>query len=133
MLWKRCLNNLIGQLRQLFFFGAVGVAATATHYMVAVASVEILSLTLQIANFFGFIAAFAVSFLGQSYFTFRAKPSSNMLIKYFALAGFNYLFSASILYFLAEYSSVGHRIALLITVLLIPIFTFIISKKYIFR
>jgi putative flippase GtrA len=58
-------------LRQIAWFMAVGVAATATHWCLAVFLVEAWSLPAAVANLAGWALAFGVSFVGHYAFTFR--------------------------------------------------------------
>lgn len=58
-------------LRQLVCFVAVGVAATATHWCLAVFLVETWNLPAAAANLAGWMVAFGVSFAGHYAFTFR--------------------------------------------------------------
>lgn len=118
---------------EVLTFAIVGVSATATHYFTALLLIEGLLLGVQMANFFGFWVAFAVSYLGQSIFTFKSRPSWRNLIQYLMLAGFNFFASAIILHLLTSILSWNHRISLLVVVATLPLLSFIISKKVIFK
>lgn len=114
-------------------FAAVGVCATATHYFTALALIEWFAFGVQLGNFFGFWTAFCVSYLGQSLLTFKARPSWVNLVQYLLLAGFNFCASALLLQFLTSVLSWNHRVSLLVVVAVLPLLSFVISKKIIFK
>ena len=61
-------------MRALFkqlLFVAVGCAAAATHWAVAVGCVELAAAAPLVANLVGWLVAFAVSFIGHYRLTFR--------------------------------------------------------------
>lgn len=118
---------------EVLTFAIVGVSATATHYFTALLLIEGLLLGVQKANFFGFWVAFAVSYLGQSIFTFKSRPSWRNLVQYLMLAAFNFFASAMILHLLTSVLSWNHRVSLLVVVATLPMLSFIISKKVIFK
>lgn len=118
---------------EVLTFAVVGVSATATHYFTALLLIEGLQFGVQAANFLGFWVAFAVSYLGQSIFTFKSRPSWRNLIQYLVLAGFNFSASAVILHLLTSLLAWSHRISLLIVVATLPMLSFVISKKVIFK
>src|SRR3546814_18078273 len=62
------MKQIIGQLS---WFTAVGCAASATHWLVVVAIVNLASLAPLVANIAGWIVAFGVSFSGHYHLTFR--------------------------------------------------------------
>jgi putative flippase GtrA len=122
-----------GHWREILAFAIVGISATSTHYFTALMLIEWFHVDLHLANFWGFSAAFGVSYLGQSIFTFKSRLSWPKLVKYFILAVSNYFISAMTLEFLSNYLNLSHRIALLIVVMLLPLMSYFISKKFIFK
>jgi putative flippase GtrA len=118
---------------ELAIFGVVGIAATVTHYGAALLFVELFGISSQISNLIGFWIAFGVSYFGQSVITFRSRPSLSNFSKYAALAIFNYLMSAGVLYLLERTLDVDYRVALMVIVILVPLVSYIISKHFIFR
>src|SRR5690606_7567946 len=62
-------------LKQIGWFIAVGCAAAATHWLAAVACVELLGMPPLAANAAGWLIAFVVSFTGHYRLTFRHLAS----------------------------------------------------------
>jgi putative flippase GtrA len=122
-----------GHWREILTFGVVGVSATAAHYFTALILIEWGHVNLHLANFLGFSAGFGVSYLGQSIFTFKASLSWPTLAKYLVLAVSNYFISAITLEFLSDFLNLSHRIALLIMVMILPLMSYFVSKKFIFK
>jgi putative flippase GtrA len=58
-------------LQQVPLFAIVGVAATLTHVIAALAARELADLSPMGANFVGYLCAVGVSYLGNARFTFR--------------------------------------------------------------
>lgn len=61
-------------IRQISLFVAVGCAAAATHWAVAVGCVEAFGAPPLLANLIGWLIAFLVSFSGHYRLTFRHSP-----------------------------------------------------------
>lgn len=117
---------------QFSIFLAVGIAAVLVHYLTALILVEQLLLSGQAANFVGFWGGFAVSYLGQSLLTFKARPTWTNLLQYLLLAGFNYCASAALLYLLVDTLTLNYRASMLVVVCVLPLISFAVSKKIIF-
>jgi putative flippase GtrA len=120
-------------LRQLFFFGAVGLTATITNYVAAIVFYEHLGLNLYAAQFSGYSLAVAISLFGHSRLTFDARITSSILLKFVVVSLTTLLLSEALLLSLETFLSVSHRISLLVVVFTIPVITFFLSKLWVFQ
>ncbi|BCD97063.1 GtrA family protein [Marinagarivorans cellulosilyticus] len=118
-------------LKQLVKFGAVGVLASGVHYVVALTASTILGCSLQASNLMGFSCGFIISYVGQAFFTFGHAFSWKTLSKYLLLACFTYTLSVLIVTLLSGFLPPAGLFA--VTVMLIPVFSFLISKFFVFR
>lgn len=123
------------QVRQLVTFGLVGITATAVHYGAALALSQIMPLAW--ANPPGFIAALGVSYLGHLKLTFRVAASESRhamrLTGFLAVALLGLLAGQTMLLVLSKTGRLEDWQTLLISVAIIPVVTFIISRFWVFR
>lgn len=120
-------------LRQLFFFGIIGVSATLTHYFVALLSHEYLSLSLYIAHPLGYSTAVAISYFGHGRLTFRRELNWAVFVRFVLVSLTTFGLSEAILWGLETQLTLHHAASLAIVVCTIPILTFILSKLWVFR
>lgn len=118
---------------QLCRFGVVGLSAAMIHFSVVVWLVSMQSVPPLMANVAGFILAFQVSYWGHRQWTFRVqtehKPAA---LKLLLVQGLNFsLNEALFATFLAL--QIPYQWALLIVLSILPAFTFILSKQWVFR
>ncbi len=123
---------MIGQVVR---FGLVGVAAAATHLLVAVACVRLFAIDPQLANVVGFLFAFGVSFLGQWRWTFgaHAAPLARALPSYFFVALGGFAVNALAYRWLLTHTPLRYDAALALVVLGVAALTFILSRFWAFR
>jgi putative flippase GtrA len=120
-------------LRQIFVFGIVGISATVTNYLIAILAYEYLGLNIYASQFVGYIFAVMVSLFGHSKITFDTQLTSRIILKFIGVSLTTLMFSEIILLYLEHSLELSHRLSLLVVVITIPIFTFFISKLYVFR
>lgn len=120
-------------LRQVFYFGVVGITATFVNYIVAVFSYEFIGLNIFASQFFGYCLAVLVSLFGHSKITFNTDITSNVLFRFIIVSLTTLALSEILLLFLEGSFSLSHRISLLIVVFFIPVITFILSKLWVFQ
>jgi putative flippase GtrA len=120
-------------LRQLFVFGLVGIVATLTHYLTALFCHEGLAINLYISNLLGYCSAVAVSFFGHGRYTFRVTLNQHIFRRFVFTSISAFLASEAILAVLENSLQLPHRVSLGFVVLTIPIFTFVLSKLWVFR
>lgn len=119
---------------QLCRFGIVGVLAAAVHLGIVVAIVQNFHIAPLIANVFAFAISFQCSYWGHRYWTFNALevPHTLALPKLLFIQIANFAANESLFYiFLAL--GFSYPIAMLIVLAILPIFTFISSKLWVFR
>lgn len=128
------------QMTEIVLFGLVGIAATITHFIVAVIAVEGFEIAVWTANIVGFAAALPVSYCGHAFLTFsakryqREKSITRQSIGRFAitaLTGFA-LNQTSVLVF-AQALGFPHRMVFFFTILGVACFLFFASKFWAFR
>lgn len=120
-------------MRQLLTFAAVGIAATAMHYMIAVFAIEIISIKPLYANFIAYLSAVALSYIGHSALTFKVRKNKYNALRFFVVSIGTFGMSQMIVYFLTNYSLLSHRLVFLVVVFSIPIFSFILNKYWVYN
>ncbi len=120
-------------LRQLVCFGIVGVAATLTHYLMALGSHEGLGLNLYAANLMGYVTAMTVSFYGHGWLTFRVELTRATLQRFVIASVSTFLSSELLLWALETGTDLSHRITLSIVVISVPLVSFVLNKFWVYR
>jgi putative flippase GtrA len=122
-----------GVISQGLRFGLVGIAATSTHFLVALGAMT-LTVPALWANAFGFVIAFQVSFAGHRHFTFShqnlAVATSRGRFAVTALVGF--VLNEALLAALLNLTQLSDVVALAIALLSVALVTFLISKYWAF-
>lgn len=125
------MNNLFGQL---FRFGMVGVTAAAINFSVVVLLVQNTGMHPLLANIFGFLTAFQMSYWGHRLWTFGARDISHRsaVTKLVIVQALGFAANETLFYiFLSMH--LPYRIALFLVLSILPIFTFISSRYWVFR
>ncbi len=78
------MGGRTAELLRIARFGAVGLAATAAHSVVYTALAEGAGAPALFANVIAFALAFALSFYGQSRFTFGKQPERSRVVRFLA-------------------------------------------------
>ena len=118
---------------RLLRFGIVGVAATATHYAIALSMVAAAGLPAQIAHVTGFLGAVPVSFLGHYHWTFRSRTQYRRAAQRFvAIALGAFLVSMTLLEALTRLTMWHAGASILLSVLVIPVASYIINRLFVF-
>ena len=117
-------------IRQIFFFGVIGVIATLTHYFAALASSHLVPLYL--ANLLGYLCAVSVSYFGHGRVTFRAELTQNLFKKFAFVSFLTFLSSEVLLFVLTHSMQQPKEIAFAVVALTIPVISFIINKFWVF-
>jgi putative flippase GtrA len=120
-------------LRQIVVFGLIGVTATITHYLAALATHEGLGLGLYTANLAGYACAVAVSYFGHGLLTFRVKLSRWVLRRFIIASISTFLASEAILAGCETLLQLTHRVSLAVVVLSIPVISFLFNKLWVYR
>lgn len=129
------LNNKIKSLFwQIFRFGVVGVIAAAVHFNIVVFLVQNFLLDPLVANALAFLISFQMSYWGHRLWTFGGTLTLHRvaLPKLLFVQLVNFAANETLFYiFLA--CNIPYPIALIIVLTILPIFTFLSSKLWIFR
>ncbi len=120
-------------IRQVLTFGVVGVAATVTHYLVALLFTDLLHLSVFISNILGYCSAVSISIFGHSAFTYRKKVTTTVVRRFVVVSLTTLALSEAILFLLTYYGELHHRIALAVVVGSIPVLTFFLNKFWVYR
>lgn len=120
-------------LRQVAVFGLVGVAATATHYVVALLCHEGAGVNLYFSNLAGYATAVAVSYVGHGVLTFQVRLSREVFRRFILVSVATFLASEGILAALEEQAGLPHRVSLAVVVLTIPAISFLLNKLWVYR
>lgn len=125
---------MIELIKQLSRFGIVGVIAATIHFSIVVFLVQQVQLQPLTANVFGFFISFQVSYWGHRTFTFSNTNvhHRSALPKLLLLQMFNFAANQS-LYYMFLSMHLPYQFALLLVLAILPLFTFVVSKLWIFR
>lgn len=121
------------RLRQLLTFGAVGLAATATHASVALVAHTVVDMPALAANLLGYMAAVLVSYVGNARLTFgkrvalRAQFVRFLVVSVLAL-GLNQM----IVYYCTGLLGWPFAVSLALVVTVVPLFSFFMAKLWAF-
>jgi putative flippase GtrA len=128
------LNDYFPLFFQLFRFGVVGLTAACIHFSTVVLLVQYFLIAPLIANIFGFIISFQVSYWGHRTWTFNAVDILHRVafVRLAVVQLLNFI-ANEILFFLFLSLQLPYPIALIIVLTVLPIFTFISSKLWVFR
>lgn len=125
-------NSLTGQI---FKFVCIGTLAAFVNFIVDILLVELTPLSPLIANFFGFIIAFQVSFFGHRFWTFyehKIKAPHMAWIKFLIVAITSLFLNQTLYYFYLTLID-NYIIALFFALITVPPITFFISKIWAFK
>lgn len=120
-------------MRELVVFACVGIAATATHYSVAILLVELLGVSVLSANVVGYCGAVSVSYFGHSMLTFRVPSSKARLIRYLVVSLSALILSQLLLAFLTAKQWFHYKINMGVVVTTVPVVSYLLSKFWVYR
>lgn len=118
---------------QFLRFCVIGVAATLTHFVVAVVMVELAGLPVLWANTVAFVTAFAVSYIGNHRWTFALDGGHVRFLPRFVatqVAGFG--LNQAIVWLIAIRIGADYRLGLAAALVVVPVVTFVISRLWAF-
>ncbi len=118
---------------QISRFGIIGVSATIVHYAVALLMNEFFGLPPLWSNLIAFLSAWPVSYFGNYFWTFGATGSHRESFVRFGVAAIcGLLLSQFIVWVVAENMGFALRYALIPALLLVPVFSFAMSRFWVF-
>jgi putative flippase GtrA len=121
--------------RQLFYFGIVGTTAAFVQLSIVILLVSFTGLHPLTANIVGFIFAFNVSYFGHRLFTFAGTSTQHHIAvrRLLSVAISNFIANEGLFYIFLMVFKFYYPIALLLVLLILPVITFILSKKWVFK
>ena len=128
-------NQCITRFKAPFIFIIVGGGAFLTHLLVVFLLVHFLSIAPLIANIFGFLVSFNVSFWGHHRLTFAGHGAcpKRAMRRLFILAGINFFLNESFYYVLLHIFHLQYLIALIINLTVLAFITYFIAKRWVFK
>ncbi|MBA3660991.1 MAG: GtrA family protein [Gammaproteobacteria bacterium] len=126
-------SNLI-LIHQLCRFGVVGLFAALVHFCCVVFLVQWGTLNPLIANVFAFFVAFQFSYWGHRLWTFSDTDVVHFIaLPKLLLIQCIVLMLSEVLFYLFLSLSLPYPIALAVVLMILPIFTFISNKFWVFK
>lgn len=111
-------------------FGLAGGIATLTHIGVAFTLLHVFSTNVFVANIFGFLCAFTLSYLLQSLFVFK-KNLSLKHVKRFFMVQFSALLISQLISEL--FKDANSYLRVLLVVFMIPLVTYVIHRMWTYK
>ena len=119
---------------QLFRFGITGVIAASVNFFVVVLIVEYIHLKPLVANIFAYLLAFNVSYFGHRFWTFGHKAhGTSSLPKFFTVSIISFFLNEGLFALLLAKTHLHYTWALIITILIVAILSFLLSKLWAFK
>jgi len=123
-------RRLFGQVLR---FGAVGAAASATHVAVALILIEQVGLPIMTANGLAFAVAVLLSYIGNHSWTFaRAGNHERHLPRFIAVSLAGFAVNQAIVFATVRLAGLPYIVGILIVILVVPAFTFLLSRSWAF-
>lgn len=119
---------------QITRFGIVGLLATLLHTVVYGGSVEVLRLPPVAAAPLAFVCALLLSYYGHHHWTFRGGTRHGRpFLRFSAVAVAGLLTHTGVAYLVVNVLHWWYGIALLISISVVPIATFLLSKYWVYE
>ena len=118
--------------RQGVLFALIGIAATAIHVVVALAAREAFGAPAMAANFAGYACAVGVSYLGNARWTFGVAHRHAQLARFVAVSLAGLALNQGLTWLVVDTLRLPFALALGLTVVLVPLFTFAVSRWWVF-
>ncbi len=123
-------------MKQLFWFGVVGITAMLVHLGSVALVLVPLGLEPLLANILAFLIAFQVSHAGHRRLTFASAavstPAAQSRGRFFAVAVASFALNELLYWALLRYTSLDYRVALCIVLLLVSALTFFLARYWAF-
>lgn len=121
--------------KQIINFIIIGVLASITNFIIVWILVHLEFCKPLIANFFAYLIAFNVSYFGHRLLTFSTTTESHKsaIIKFFINVLIGLIINEAVYYFFLHILHLQYLLALFITMGLVAVYTFIVSKFLVFK
>jgi putative flippase GtrA len=125
--------SLIGVLRQFTTFAGVGFVATAAHYAVLIALVEILRLYAVLAALCGYIVGGAISYGLNRRHTFRSeRPHEQAIWRFTVVAGIGFVLTYLFMTIFVDFGGIPYLLAQAATTALVMLWGFAAHRAWTF-
>jgi len=125
------LNVLFEQLKR---FLAVGLLATAVHFLVLMSCVEFLAMNVAIASATGFLLGLVVNYwLNRNYTFSSTAPHSTTVIRFGAVAGTGLLINTMMMAFLDDFGWLPYLLAQCATTAVVLVWNFLCNALWTFK
>ena len=128
---RRFVRSLLA--RRWIRFGLVGGAATLCYALLGLLFVNAWAMPLLAGNGLAYLISFAVSYLGQSFWTFQAGGGHRAMLPRFAATQAVGLGLNSCIVGLLGRFGLGSELAMPVAVALVPVFVYLLCKYWVFR
>jgi putative flippase GtrA len=121
--------------KQAFYFLVIGALASIINLILVFIIVYLGLAKPLVANFFAFLIAFNVSYFGHRFLTFSTTTQSHTTAgtQFFINAIIGLVLNEITYYTLLHILHIQYLVALFITMALVAIYTFVVSKFFIFK
>ena len=121
-------------MKQLFWFGVVGVTAMLVHLGTVSLMFVPWGIHPLVANVLGFLIAFQVSHAGHRAFTFTTSSASvsHTRLRFFAVAVGSFLVNEVLYAALLHFTTLDYRVALAIVLVVVAALTFFLARNWAF-
>jgi len=121
-------------IKELYRFGVVGFLAALVHVSLVIALVQALVVSPLIANVLAFGVAFQVSYWGHRHWTFPQTQTlhRDAFLKLMIVQIINFAANETLFYIFLMLH-LPYPLALILVLSILPVFTFISSKLWVFR
>lgn len=116
-----------------FRFAIVGAAATVSYYLLGLFFVPFLDLPLLLGNALAYVLSFAVSYIGQSQWTFATRQPHTVMLPRFAITqGIGLMVNSCVIEALTR-MGINYELAMVAAIVSVPVIVYILCKCWVFR
>lgn len=114
-------------------FGLVGFAATASYFALGLFFVDLLHFPLLFGNALAYLISFAVSYAGQSRWTFQANEADSRMLPRYAVAQAIGLALNSLFIGVLSFWRLPYPLSMLVASASVPVVVYFLCKYWVFR
>lgn len=120
---------------EILRFGIVGLAATATHYVILRLAVETLAVPPTPANGLAFLCALSVTYLGQSLWVFqeRSRHGTAQMLRFTVSILIGLFANMAIMALSVHALGLTYQGGFLLGLFLVPILSFVVNRLWVFN
>lgn len=121
--------------RSVAWFIAVGCTAATVHFGAVVALVQVCGVPPLAANVAGWMLALGVSTIGHLRLSFahQQAPATRAAGRFFAVSAVGFSVNEAVYAALLGWSGIGYRLALAVTLVVVAVGTYLLSRHWAFR